>query len=69
MTRRLMLLLAGLALLAAYPSARAAIGAALFVLLSIVIWPSWVGDWLSGLHTATHIAAPITRPGRLTVQL
>jgi hypothetical protein len=52
-----------LALLVAYPSRRALVGAAACGLLTLLIWSWWVDGWLAALPAATHISAPITRWG------
>jgi hypothetical protein len=48
------------ALMAAYPSWRALIGAAVFVVATVLIWPWWVPSWLATLSFGTHFLAPIT---------
>lgn len=53
----------GGALMVAYPSRRSVWGAALFVLVTVVIWPWWIPEWLASLRTAEHIKAPVTRFG------
>jgi hypothetical protein len=53
----------GLAMLAAYPSRSAILGAAALALLSVAIWPWWVPAWIEGLPSATHMSAPIMRWG------
>lgn len=53
----------GLAMLAAYPSRPAIVGAVALTVLSVVIWPWWPSAWLAGLPTATHMSAPIMRWG------
>jgi len=53
----------GLALWASRPSRVAAISAAVFVALTILIWPHWPGTWLQTIRDAPHIRAPILRPG------
>lgn len=53
----------GAALFAAFPSARAAWGAAVFVLLSLVLLPHWPWSWLAGLPSLTHMRAPLTFTG------
>jgi hypothetical protein len=59
----------GLALFAAYPRWRTAIGCAALLALSFAILPGWVPEWRSTLATAPHVVAPITRPGGLLVLL
>lgn len=53
----------GLAMLAAYPSRAAFLGAGAFALLTVAIWPWWVPAWLSSLPAATHMSAPVMRLG------
>jgi hypothetical protein len=53
----------GLALFGAFPNWRTAIGCAMFLTLSVLIWPAWLADWRAGLVTAPHVVAPITRIG------
>ena len=50
----------GLALLVAYPSRAAIYGAAAFGLLTIVIWPYWIPQWLANLPSITHMITPVT---------
>jgi hypothetical protein len=57
----------GLALMAAYPSARALAGMAALTLVSLVAWPSWPWQWLEALPSATHMSAPALRPGGFVV--
>lgn len=59
----------GLALLAAYPSKRAVIGMAGLTLLSLLAWPTWPQEWLAALPSATHMTAPVMRPGGFLVLL
>src|SRR5262245_36410773 len=49
----------GTALWLAYPSKRAAIGAAGFLALSLVLLPSWPASWLAATAGVTHIRPPI----------
>src|SRR3954454_1793434 len=51
----------GLALFAAFPRWRTAIGCALFLGLVTLIWPGWIVQWLATLASAPHVVAPITR--------
>jgi hypothetical protein len=53
----------GLAYLTAWPSGRSIVGAAVFGLITVAIWPWWVSAWLSVLSTAHHILAPVTVAG------
>jgi hypothetical protein len=59
----------GAALWCAYPSRKALIGAGLFGLLSVAVYPSWVGSWLAALPTATHMTPPLFRPGGFVLLL
>jgi hypothetical protein len=59
----------GLALWLSRPTRGAVIGVAALTLLSILIWPGWVGSWLHTLQDAPHIRAPITRPGGVLLLL
>ena len=53
----------GLALFAAFPRWKTAIGCALLLIISLVIWPGWIADWRATFASAPHVVAPITRPG------
>ena len=53
----------GIAYLVAYPNPRSWIGAAVFTLLTVVVWPWWPQDWLHQLPTVTHMSAPVARWG------
>jgi hypothetical protein len=53
----------GLAMLAAYPSRAAILGAGVFTLLTVAIWPWWIPAWLATLSAATHMSAPVMRWG------
>ena len=53
----------GLAMLAAYPSRVAILGAGGFALLTMAIWPWWVPAWWAELGAATHMSAPVLRWG------
>ena len=59
----------GLALFVAYPSTRALIGCISITLLSLVVAPSWPSAWLATLPAASHMTAPIMRPGGLLLAL
>jgi hypothetical protein len=50
----------GLALLTAYPSRRAILGATAFALATMLLWPWWVAGWLAAARAQTHIFAPVT---------
>jgi hypothetical protein len=51
----------GLALFAAFPAWKTAIGCSVFLLVTILIWPAWVANWLATFESAPHVVAPITR--------
>jgi hypothetical protein len=51
------------------PSWKTALACAAVLALSVIIRPSWPGEWLAGLGAATHIVAPITYPGGALVLL
>lgn len=51
------------------PSWKTALACATVLALSVIIRPSWPGEWLAGLGAATHIVAPITYPGGALVLL
>jgi hypothetical protein len=57
----------GLALLAAYPSARALMGMVALTLVSLAAMTSWPWQWLEALPSATHMSAPLGRPGGFLV--
>ena len=59
----------GLAVWLYRPQWRIAAAVAAFLLVSWVVQPSWPGEWMAGLGTATHIVAPITYPGGSLVLL
>jgi hypothetical protein len=59
----------GLALFVANPKRAAAIGCAVFLILSVVVWPGWIRDWRATFASAPHIVAPIMRPGGVLVLL
>jgi len=53
----------GLAMLAAYPSRLAILGAAALTLATVVLWPWWIPAWLATLSSVTHMSAPVMRWG------
>jgi hypothetical protein len=59
----------GLALFAANPKRATAIGCALLLILSVVVWPGWIREWRATFASAPHIVAPIMRPGGVLVLL
>src|SRR5262249_8698901 len=52
----------GLALFAAFPHWKTAVGCAALLILCFVIWPGWLSAWRATLASAPHVVAPITRP-------
>jgi len=59
----------GLALFAAFPRWKTAVGCALLLALSFLILPEWLQEWRATLASAPHVVAPITRPGGFLVLL
>ena len=59
----------GLAFFTAYPRWKTAIGCALMLILSFVVWPGWVPEWLATFDAAPHIIAPVMRPAGFLVLL
>jgi hypothetical protein len=61
----------GLALAAGLTTRRAtrvgALVAALCVAASVLLWPTWIVEWLQALQRAEHFGAPLQRPGGLLV--
>ena len=51
----------GLALFAAFPSWKTAVGCSVFLIVTILIWPGWVANWLATFASAPHVVPPITR--------
>jgi hypothetical protein len=51
----------GLALFAAFPRWKTAIGCSVLLVLSILIWPTWIAEWLATLPSAPHEVPPVTR--------
>ena len=51
----------GLALFAAFPRWKTAIGCGLMLVLATILWPAWVGEWRATLASAPHVVPPITR--------
>jgi len=51
----------GLALFAAFPRWKTAIGCAALFVLSLLIWPAWIGEWRATLASAPHVVPPLTR--------
>jgi hypothetical protein len=44
----------GLALFAAFPRWKTAIGCSALLILSVIIWPTWVSDWPATFSSAPH---------------
>jgi hypothetical protein len=59
----------GLALFAAFPRWKTAVGCMALLALSFLILPEWLGEWRPTLASAPHVVAPIMRPGGLLVLL
>ena len=53
----------GAALFCAYPSTRALVSGAVMVLMTLLLWPWWVREWLATLPSATHMVALVSLPG------
>jgi hypothetical protein len=53
----------GLALFAAFPRWKTAIGCSVVLILAIIIRPTWVADWRATFSSAPHVVAPILRTG------
>jgi hypothetical protein len=53
----------GLALFAAFPRWKTAIGCGVLLVASLLVSPAWVADWRAGFASAPHVVAPITRAG------
>lgn len=53
----------GLALFIAFPHWKTAVGCALVLVLSVIVWPGWIGAWRATLAAAPHVVAPVTRMG------
>src|SRR5580765_648998 len=51
----------GLALFAAFPRWKTAIGSLALLVVSILVWPAWIGEWRATLATALHVVPPLTR--------
>ncbi len=53
----------GLAMMVAYPSRLAILGATVLTLATVVLWPWWIPAWLATLPSVTHMSAPVMRWG------
>jgi hypothetical protein len=51
----------GLALFAAFPRWKTAIGCLALLVVSILVWPPWIGEWRATLASAPHVVPPLTR--------
>jgi hypothetical protein len=58
----------GLALAVAYPSRRAAIGAAVLLVASLVVRPAWPAEWLESLRATNHLILAL-QPGGVLLLL
>jgi hypothetical protein len=52
----------GFALWSAYPNRKAVVGGILFVGLSLLVWPGWIGEWLASVARTPH-EPHLLRPG------
>jgi hypothetical protein len=52
----------GFALWSAYPNRKAVIGGLLLVGLSLLVWPSWIPEWLAAVSRTPH-ESNLLRPG------
>ena len=59
----------GLALFAAFPRWKTAIGCGALLVISFLVWPGWIADWRATFASAPHVVAPIMRPGGVLVLL
>jgi hypothetical protein len=53
----------GLALFAAFPRWKTAIGCSVVLILAVIVRPAWVADWRATFSSAPHVVAPILRTG------
>jgi hypothetical protein len=53
----------GLALFAAFPNWRTAIGCAVLLIVSLAISPGWAADWRATFASVPHVVPPIVRAG------
>jgi len=53
----------GMALFAAFPRWKTAIGCSALLILSVIIRPTWMSDWRATFSSAPHVVAPIMRAG------
>jgi hypothetical protein len=58
----------GLALAVTYPSRRAAIGAAVLLIASLVVRPAWPAEWLESLRATNHLILAL-QPGGVLLLL
>ena len=58
----------GLALAVAYPSKRAAIGAAVLLVASLAVLPTWPAEWLQSLRATNHLIL-VLQPGGILLLL
>src|SRR6476661_7814404 len=57
----------GAAYAAAWPSKSMLIGVVVFTAISVLLRPSWIGEWWTNIRTLTHPVAPIVLPGGFLV--
>jgi hypothetical protein len=53
----------GLALFAAFPRWKTAIGCSVLLIISLLIWPGWIAHWRATFVAAPHVIAPVVRTG------
>jgi hypothetical protein len=53
----------GLALFAAFPRWKTAVGCGILLIVSFLIRPTWMTDWRAGFSSVPHVVAPILRRG------
>jgi len=53
----------GLALFAAFPRWKTAVGCGILLIVSLLVRPTWVTDWRAGFSSVPHVVAPIFRVG------
>jgi hypothetical protein len=53
----------GLALFAAFPRWKTAVGCGILLVVCFLIRPTWMADWRAGFSSVPHVVAPILRRG------
>jgi hypothetical protein len=51
------------------PRWQTAVAAAMFLAVSIVIWPGWIFAWRANFSTAVNVMSPLTLPGGVLIAL